>query len=561
EDMVTSYTFAMDLTQIPIPERLADLVYMLPGADMENASAWNFLLQLAERISVLTEVTPVLRFDPNVTVDYSGLKIMNEYFSLTSTSFDEATNTLTLKLNWIDQTKAIDPATANPLCLVSGIKLTPKENAAWDANKRMSVLHSGQISYNVFMRASALYSFAQKPENQEIYGLKPFVNPNLPSEAGASFGAIYKTFEDSYILAGALKNGWVNEDGKFAYYLDGKKVYGVKEIDGYYYDFGSKGLNDGQTKFTGLWLDESVNAYRYCKLGLIEAGWQMIGNDWYYFDTITQTAVTGVFNYTDEIVYELDVTGKLVKGFWAKTLYGLRYYYGPGFHSKGWKTIDGKDYFFENGVCLRDSIQLIRDNDNYDWYQFDETGACDKSYIIPDGFYTDRNGYGYSKDGKGYNTLTLIDGVYYYFNYMGYAQKGEYAGLLFGDDYKAFTGLVTKNGVIYYYDNGRTAGCGLYKLGDDYYYSYWGGVIKTGKQYASQSYCDLPAGEYEFGTDGKMIRGIIEKDGQLYYYENGKTGTYGLIKFGEDYYYVYWGGVVRTGKLYVGTTFCDLPAG
>lgn len=53
-DMVTSYTFAIDMTQIPVPERLEELTYMLPGADMEGASAWTFLLQLAQRVSVLS---------------------------------------------------------------------------------------------------------------------------------------------------------------------------------------------------------------------------------------------------------------------------------------------------------------------------------------------------------------------------------------------------------------------------------------------------------------------------------------------------------------------------
>ena len=188
EKMTTSYVFAIDMTQIPIPSQLADLVYMLPGADMENASAWNFLLQLAERVSVLTEITATVDFDDNFIVDISELNIKNEYFSVTNITLDEETNTLTLKLNWIDQTKAIDPATANPLCMVSGMKLTPKDDANWDANQRLSVINSGELGYNAYLRANALYSFAQKKENQEIYGLKPFVNPSLPSESGASFG-------------------------------------------------------------------------------------------------------------------------------------------------------------------------------------------------------------------------------------------------------------------------------------------------------------------------------------------------------------------------------------
>ena len=65
----------MDMSKIEIPKQLADLTYMLPGADVEgNNSAWSFLLQLAERVSTLTEVTPVLYFDKDMEVDYSKHK-------------------------------------------------------------------------------------------------------------------------------------------------------------------------------------------------------------------------------------------------------------------------------------------------------------------------------------------------------------------------------------------------------------------------------------------------------------------------------------------------------
>ena len=88
-------------------------------------------------------------------------------------------------------------------------------------------------------------------------------------------------------------------------------------------------------------------------------------------------------------------------------------------------------------------------------------------------------------------------------------------------------------------------------------------TLKTGgKYYVDTTYCDLPAGNYEFGADGKMLDGVVEKNGTLYYYVNGKTATCGLFKDGDDYYYSYWGGVLKTGgKYYVDTTYCDLPVG
>jgi hypothetical protein len=64
--MDISYTFAMDMTKIEIPEKLQDIVYMLPGGDQVNATAWDFLMQLAERVSVLTEVKVTVWFSPDL---------------------------------------------------------------------------------------------------------------------------------------------------------------------------------------------------------------------------------------------------------------------------------------------------------------------------------------------------------------------------------------------------------------------------------------------------------------------------------------------------------------
>ena len=274
EDMVTSYTFAIDMSKIEIPPQLADLTYMLPGADMENASAWNFLLQLAERISVLSTVTPVLKFDPNFDVDYSELSILNEYFIRNNEVFDEETNTLTLNLSWKDQTEPIDADTANPLCILTGIKLTPKDGT-WDNKTQISPLNSGTIGYKIYLRTNALYTFASKPENQEIYGLEPFINPNDEGEKGGAFGSVYKEFEDQYTLINAAKDGWVIEDGGFAYYKEGSRYTGICEVDGYYYDFGENGVNIGKKPYTGVMTDAVGNEY-YLVDGLVYKGWLIV---------------------------------------------------------------------------------------------------------------------------------------------------------------------------------------------------------------------------------------------------------------------------------------------
>jgi len=287
KDMVTTYTFAMDMSQIEIPSKLKDLVFMLPGSDDADASAWNFLLQLAERISVLTEVRPVLKFDTRFDVDLTGLKVMNEYFPMESYEFDESTNTLTIHMRWLDQTQAIDASTANPLCLVSGIKLTPKDGQ-FDSVDKINVVNSGTVDYKIYLRANALYSFSQKPENQEIYGLYPFTNTFIDAngeekyEAGGYFESTYINIEDTYTLSHARLNGWKNEgNGYYAYYVNGERLKGIQDVGGYYYDFGKDGLNPGQVKYTGIFT-EGGNSH-YARLGTImTSGWHTVGDKTYH---------------------------------------------------------------------------------------------------------------------------------------------------------------------------------------------------------------------------------------------------------------------------------------
>ncbi len=315
--------------------------------------------------------------------------------------------------------------------------------------------------------------------------------------------------------------------------------------------------------YTGL-IEENGNWYYYIN-GVAASGWQMVGTDWYYFDPATKIGAEGDTKIGD-ITYNFS-GGKLTSGVWAKTLYGYRYYYGPKYYGQGnrlgvWATIDGKDYFFEGntGYRLEDGWQLILENQVYrNWYHFDENGVCaDRSLKPADGFYVDRNGLAYSKDGQALTEIQNIDGKYYYFDpIFGYAQKGNWAGRLYGEDYAAYTGLLEKDGVTYYYLDGRTGPCGLVEVDGAYYYSYWGGIIKTGTHYISTSYCDLPAGEYTFGEDGKGLNGVYNS----IVYANGRRVSEGLYKINGEYYLAGWNGAVMTdGRYYVSTTFCDLPA-
>ena len=550
EPMITDYTFAIDMTQIPIPDRLAELTTMLPGAELEGASAWTFLLQLAERVSVLTEVKPTVKVDDDFIVDYSEVTLINDYFELNGIDYDEEKNTLTMTLNWIDQTQSIDAETANPLCILKGIKLIPKDDANWSKD-RLEAINEGEISYNVYMRASALYAFANKSENQKAYGIYPFINPNDENEKGGYFGNVYAQFKDSYTLSKAVKDGWVNEEGGFAYYADGERYTGIKLIDGYYYDFGENGINEGQNKYTGVFYDEVYDVYRYAKIGELVSGWHQIGEDWYYFHADTMAAKPGYYQ-VGAVSYNFEATGKITSGVWVKCVLGYRYYYGPSYYRTGWEVIDGNRYYFEDSYRYEGYRRVTESNSqDYYWYDFGTDGIC-KDEVIPDGIYDDAGkGICYVKDGLSQKGIYKIDGDYYLFYYDAYAKSGKgYAfethcdlpiGVYyFGEDYKMLNGIVEEADGIYYYSTGKPKTVGLVEYNGDYYFvgEPDGKVVVNKRAYVWETNGYFPEGYYEFGPDGKMLNGIVEKDGVLYHYVNGRPSKSGLVLVGDEYYHV-----------------------
>ena len=580
EKMVTSYAIALDMSQIPIPKRLEDLTYMLPGSDLEGACAWTFLLQLAERISVLTTVSPKITFDPNFDVDYSEIKLINDYFTLDAVDFDEKTNTLTMTLHWIDQTAAIPVETANPLCMVTGLKVTPKDDAAWNDKDQLKPIHSGDVSYRIYMRASGLYSFAQKPENQEVFGLKPFVNPNLESEKGGYFEDTYTTFTDTYTLVRTLKNGWYTEESGFRYYVNGVYLTGVQKADGLFYDFGENGINVGKKTYTGLhWMD---GKQYYIQVGEIATGWNIIGNDWYLFDYVTGAGIEGK-RVSGGIEYEFE-HGRLLHGVWVKDSVGYKYFYGPGNYYSGWKVIDGEEYFFVKNYALTGIVPVQEAHDliHY-WYEFTDEGK--KVGLAKDGLYWYNGERYYVVDGLADRLgLYYIDGHYYNFTYNDYATRnqtfwvyvtndtGMAEGMYrFDNDGKMImtTEIVKEDGVLYYYENGpRVDQKGMVEFKDNLYYIAGGGAAVVDKLYWVSKTNNLVSktGMYLFDENGCLVRDtLIYKgtDGKLNYIKDGcLTYSAGLVYVGGAYYYIQSDGTAVTDtEMYISKTNGLMKAG
>jgi len=576
EKMVTSYILAIDMTQIPIPEILEELTYMLPGSDIAGASAWTFLCQLAERISSLSEINAVVHYDPNFTLDISELKLINDYFTLENAVVDEENSTLTLTLKWIKRSQAINAEVANPMCIVNGLKLIPKDDAQWDSKNQIKVINTGSIGYKIYMRASALYSFSAKPENQETFGLYPYMNPDDSYDRGGYFADTYKEFYDSYTLVNQLKEGWHNEDGGFTYYAAGVKLTGVQKVAGLYYNFGETGIIPTQTPYSGLFV-ENGSTY-YAKLGEPVTGWHNIGEDWYLFDWNTAIGQDGTYNSTIDgvaVTYEFE-NGKLVKGFWYENENGLQYFYGPYYYKQGWKNIDGEQYYFSEYYAATGVYPVRAAHATYaTWYEFTQSGALVGD--ARDGIYEYNNELYYVVDQlTQFSGLYVVDGDYYYASSAGTLKRNctEWLSITRGiipvgtyrmdENGKVImtTELVDENGTLYYYLNGkRTANAGMVEYQGDIYLIGEGAMVtKNVTRWVSKTNGLKPVGVYTFDAEGKLVvyQGIV--DG--YYYVDGTKTAAGMVQVDGSYYFAASGGKLKISEV----SWCSnnndlLPAG
>lgn len=299
-----SYAFAVDMSKVPIPEKLTGLLYMLPGGDQEGRTAWDFLLQLAERISPLTTVSISLTIPEGFTADTSALRLANEYFTLGAVKVEG--NKLTIVCNFIAQSEPINPTTANPLCVLTGLKLVPTDDAAWSDDGKLNYELNGNLDYDIYAHFHVLKSLAQQEKYQKEYGLYPYDNSeNIEGDYGAHFMDTADSFSDKFVLKKNSKDGWARENGLWSFYRDGKALIGIQKlpshIDGeegeFWYDLGTQG--SCTDKLTGLF--EYEGDLYYAINGETKDGWREIDKDGsryhYYFDLKTHKAVDGVQKY------------------------------------------------------------------------------------------------------------------------------------------------------------------------------------------------------------------------------------------------------------------------
>lgn len=543
--MDITYVFGLDMQAIEIPEKLKELTYMLPGGDLGDATAWDYLLQLAERVSTLTEVKIVAQFDKDLDVDVSGATVVNDYFYLKSVTVDE-NNVMTMICGWHDQTAAIQPETANPICILSGIKATPKENASWDTNNQLAIVNSGVVSYKIYLRANALYSFANIVENQLAYDLYPFINPDDPSEKGASFGTNYATFSDSFILDKTVRQGWYKLGDYHYYFVDNEALTGIHYVPSLedpsvklFYEFEEDGVLNGTV--TGL--IEKEDGLYYAYQGERLTGWRSImnaqgkSND-YFFERTTGKAVNGVVT-VDGYTYTFE-NYILVKGAVVTDAGGTHYRWAGRWVRNQWVEIDGVYYFAQypvTGYFAAGGLVWARDFDGQSNHHhlFDENGIWQKDYNglyhVGEDTYLLKNGVRQTEPG-----IVYLDGYYYYFCSTDKAVKNctywpsktngllPYGPYQFDEQGRIILdtpvepenpenpqppkdGVVDVNGTLYYYKNDAIQyAAGLLELDDgSFIYVRSNGQLAIGEYWITNTNGLKAQGMYTFGADGKMV--------------------------------------------------------
>ena len=364
---------------------------------------------------------------------------------------------------------------------------------------------------------------------------------------------------------------------------------------------------------------------QYYKNGKLQkTGWTKIDGQTYYLDLETGYAATGIATlipngateaarcvFDANGVFQSNVTGVYSVGndtYWlnsgiieeeaglkrvVKENGEINYYYF-GKDGKACKAnADTKEYTVEKN----NGYKLPEGNN----YRFDKSGVIEHFVGCPNGIYYDEatTSYYYCVDGVIIaNGLMEINGSYYYARTStgafvrnqtywvtktnGLLTEGNYTfnnegKIVFSVEPEKKNGIVEENGSLYYYVDGVLTGAGLIKIGDDYYYvkTSSGEVVHGRRYWITATNGLLHAGIYNFDKHGRMTdpptvdpdqptpevkNGIVEENGSLYYYVDGVLTGAGLIKIGDDYYYVKTSsGEVVHGRRYWITATNELP--
>ena len=185
--------------------------------------------------------------------------------------------------------------------------------------------------------------------------------------------------------------------------------------------------------------------------------------------------------------------------------------------------------FDENGVFQKNQCGVYNDNGITRW--INNGMLVWHAGLVKDGDdyrYFKRNGMVTSVETYVAKTNGLLKAAKYTFDAEGKLMKLEglhedlNGNLCYYVDYvKNYAGLVEVDGSYYYIASDLKA-------------------VKNCTYYVTKTNDLKPAGYYTFDADGKMVikSGLVEENGDLYYYVDGAKTAAGLIKWDGNYYYI-----------------------
>ena len=326
-------------------------------------------------------------------------------------------------------------------------------------------------------------------------------------------------------------------------------------------DYGNSVISDpavmmiGTDKATGFIVRDGKTKYRY-EDGSYANGLVTIEDDLYYF--VSKNLQTGFFTIDGKRYYFDDETGKAITGLKYVERLGNTYYFQGadgvycgllemedgircfgetyGIMQTGWKTVDGKKYYFDPDTGLAVQGFFTTGDYNNMYYSDGMNGLLTGWQTIDD------KEYYFGSDGIMFRGLTNIEGKRYYFD-VDTGERYTEDGLLWIGDNACFyllaeggiySGLKEVDGLLYLFSEwtGRAIS-GLETVGSDTYY------FDESTYTAKTGFITVNNKVYYFGEDFRMVTGLKSIDGALYNFsENGSMYT-GYLKDsdGSIYYF------------------------
>ncbi|XLP22166.1 N-acetylmuramoyl-L-alanine amidase family protein [Bacillus toyonensis] len=326
-----------------------------------------------------------------------------------------------------------------------------------DPMKRSAKDSSGNVIKNSWVNRDGEYFFADADGMfmsgwQDIEGKRYYFNPDgfiLIQQSGSLIDGKYYYFNDD----GSVKRSTWTEDIYGLHYSDASGAMvekGLREIDGKIYYFQDYKVNKNKIR-----LEDQNSILHFSDTGVLERVSNLNGG-----------VINGSVHVTfDNKILAVNKDGSLLKPGINKNEKTLAYYsLESGVSYTGWKMIDGKRYYFTNG--LNNTFNAYKNIDGKRYY-FHEDGSVNRTgFEKIDGkiYHFDNNGVAQ----KGWQT---IDNKYYYFDENGAAKTGWFH---VGGGYRPYP---LAYGYLWYCarEDGSLYADAWFKIGGkDYQFDKWG---------------------------------------------------------------------------------------